>query len=64
MNRLHRLVKCWKRPRNQRRRLPVWQSYWMLPESGEEAPAVAGCRPLLFDRSTDLQQWLVQGYVE
>ena len=36
----------------------------MLPESGEEAPAVAGCRPLLFDRSTDLQQWLVQGYVE
>ena len=39
--------------------------YWMLPESGEEAPAaVAGCRPLLFDRSTDLQQWLVQGYVE
>ena len=32
--------------------------------TGEEAPAVAGRQPLLFDRLTDLQQWLVEGYVE
>ena len=35
----------------------------ILDVTGEDAPAAAGRRPL-FDRLTDLQQWLVEGYVE